>query len=200
MCSSDLIGSANLVASDNVSITTGGPLTLNGAINAGVNNVTLNVTGGISGSGRVTADTLNVTATATSAINTAVDTLVANVTSGDLTVFETNGLEVASANVAAGSLTLQLAAGDETASQGVFLDCWTRKEALLKALGTGFAGGASGFHVGPGPGDTLVPTPGQPVAALRVRSLALPIAAHAAIACAPSVAHFGRAWLQGGEA
>ena len=95
---------------------------------------------------------------------------------------------------------LQLAAGDETASQGVFLDCWTRKEALLKALGTGFAGGASGFHVGPGPGDTLVPTPGQPVAALRVRSLALPIAAHAAIACAPSVAHFGRAWLQGGEA
>ena len=58
----------------------------------------------------------------------------------------------------------------------------------------------SGFHVGPGPGDTLVPTPGQPVAALRVRSLALPIAAHAAIACAPSVAHFGRAWLQGDEA
>ena len=92
---------------------------------------------------------------------------------------------------------LQLAAGDEAAVRGVFLDCWTRKEALLKALGTGFAGGARGFHVGPGPGDTLVATPGHAVAALRVRSLSLPFDAHAAIACAPSVADFGRVWLQG---
>lgn len=113
------IGSANLVASDNVSITTGGPLTLNGAINAGVNNVTFNVTGGISGSGLVTADTLNVTATATSAINTAVETLVANLSSGNLTVFESNGIDLASVNVAAGSLTLQLAAGDVTSSGNI---------------------------------------------------------------------------------
>ena len=92
---------------------------------------------------------------------------------------------------------LRLAAGDEAASRAAFLDCWTRKEALLKALGTGFAGGAQAFHVGPGPGDTLVPTPDGACAALRVRSLMLPFAAHAAIACPPSVARFGRAWLQG---
>jgi hypothetical protein len=109
----------NLVASNDVSITTGGALSLDGQINAGVNNVTLNVTGGISGSGLVTADTLNVTATATSAINTAVDTLVANITSGDLTVFESNGIDVALVNVAAGSLTLQLAAGDVISSGNI---------------------------------------------------------------------------------
>jgi hypothetical protein len=113
------IGSANVVASDNVSITTGGALTLTGAINAGVNNVTLNVTGGISGAGLVTADTLNVTATATTAINTSVDTLVANITSGSLTVLEANGIEISSVNVAAGSATLQLALGDITSTGNI---------------------------------------------------------------------------------
>jgi hypothetical protein len=113
------IGAANLVASDNVSITTGGALTLTGAINAGVNNVTLDVTGGISGAGLVTADTLNVTATATTAINTSVDTLVANITSGNLTVLESNGIEIGSVNVAAGSATLQLALGDITSTGNI---------------------------------------------------------------------------------
>lgn len=92
---------------------------------------------------------------------------------------------------------LRLAGDDAAAKRAVFLDCWTRKEALLKALGTGFAGGASGFHVGPGPGDTIVPTPGHPHAALRVRSLVLPFAAHAALACAPAVMRSDRVWLQG---
>lgn len=93
---------------------------------------------------------------------------------------------------------LQFAGDDTAAARSVFLDCWTRKEALLKAIGTGFAGGAKSFHVGPGPDDSIVPTPGHIPAALRVRSLALPFAAHAAIACAPSVMRFDRAWLQGG--
>lgn len=92
---------------------------------------------------------------------------------------------------------LQLVGTDAVAVRAVFLDCWTRKEALLKALGTGFAGGAKAFHVGPGPEDTIVPTPGRAQAALRVRSLALPIAAHAAIACAPAIMHYERSWLQG---
>lgn len=92
---------------------------------------------------------------------------------------------------------LQLVAGDESATRAVFLDCWTRKEALLKALGTGFAGGAQAFHVGPGPGDTLVATPDGRSPALRVRSLMLPIAAHAALACPPSIARFDRVWLHG---
>lgn len=92
---------------------------------------------------------------------------------------------------------LQLVGDDPVAKRAVFLDCWTRKEALLKALGTGFAGGAGGFHVGPGPDDLIVPTPGASQAVLRVRSLPLPFAAHAAIACAPEVMRFERAWLQG---
>lgn len=92
---------------------------------------------------------------------------------------------------------LRLAGDDAGATRAVFLDCWTRKEALLKALGTGFAGGAKSFHVGPGPDDTIVPTPGHAQAALRVRSLALPFAAHAAIACAPAIMHYERSWLQG---
>jgi 4'-phosphopantetheinyl transferase len=97
---------------------------------------------------------------------------------------------------------LRLAGDDAAATAAVFLDCWTRKEALLKALGTGFAGGAADFHVGPGPGDTIVrapdaSAPGRQSGSLRVRSVALPIAAHAAIACAPSVSRFGRVWLQG---
>ena len=96
---------------------------------------------------------------------------------------------------------LRLAGDDAAATTAVFLDCWTRKEALLKALGTGFAGGAAGFHVGPGPGDTIVrapdaSAPGQQSGSLRVRSLALPIAAHAAVACAPSILRFERVWLQ----
>lgn len=116
---------------------------------------------------------------------------------------EMAGRTVDAARVAARVFTpgeraaLQLAAGDEAAMRAVFLDCWTRKEALLKAIGTGFAGGAQAFHVGPGPGDTIVPVPGGAPAALRVRSLALPFAAHAAIACAPSVACFERVRLQG---
>jgi 4'-phosphopantetheinyl transferase len=96
---------------------------------------------------------------------------------------------------------LRLAGDDAAVTAAVFLDCWTRKEALLKALGTGFAGGAAGFHVGPGPGDTIVrapdaSAPGQQSGSLRVRSLALPIAAHAAVACAPSILRFERVWLQ----
>ena len=95
---------------------------------------------------------------------------------------------------------LQLAGADAAAARAVFLGCWTRKEALLKAIGTGFAGGAKAFHVGPGPEDTIVPTPGHAQAALRVRSIALPCAAHAAVSCAPSVIRFERAWLQGDTA
>lgn len=115
---------------------------------------------------------------------------------------EMAGREVDAVRVAARVFTpgeraaLQLAAGDDAAVRAVFLDCWTRKEALLKALGTGFAGGAQAFHVGPGPGDTIVSVAGGAPAALRVRSLALPFAGHAAIACAPAVADFGRVWLQ----
>lgn len=76
---------------------------------------------------------------------------------------------------------LQRAAKESgAAAERWFFGCWTRKEALLKCLGTGFAGGASAFEVGAGPQTVRVPAPGHGHAAVRVVSLELPDLAAAA--------------------
>jgi 4'-phosphopantetheinyl transferase len=70
---------------------------------------------------------------------------------------------------------LQQAAKDSAAAaRRRFYDGWTRKEALLKCLGTGFAGGASSFEVGTGRHTARVATPGHGAAAAWVTSVALP--------------------------
>lgn len=74
------------------------------------------------------------------------------------------------------------------AGQHWFFSCWTRKEALLKCLGTGFAGGASAFEVDVEPTMHTVSTPGHGYGSVCVTSLALPELpaasgrAHAAVA------------------
>lgn len=65
-----------------------------------------------------------------------------------------------------------------------FYDCWTRKEALLKCLGTGFAGGAAAFEVGVGREPVRVVTPGHGSGVVCVTSFAPPQGRHAAVAWA----------------
>jgi 4'-phosphopantetheinyl transferase len=75
------------------------------------------------------------------------------------------------------------------AGQHWFFSCWTRKEALLKCLGTGFAGGASAFEVGVEPTSHRVPTPGHGYDSVCVHSLVLP-----ELTAAPGRAHAAVAW------
>ena len=75
------------------------------------------------------------------------------------------------------------------AGQHWFFSCWTRKEALLKCLGTGFAGGASAFEVDVEPMSHTVPTPGYGYGSVCVTSLVLP-----ELPAAPGRAHAAVAW------
>jgi 4'-phosphopantetheinyl transferase len=75
------------------------------------------------------------------------------------------------------------------AGQRWFFGCWTRKEALLKCLGTGFAGGASAFEVGVEPTMHRVSTPGHGCDSVCVNSLELP-----ELTAAPARAHAAVAW------
>jgi hypothetical protein len=68
----------------------------------------------------------------------------------------------------------QTAKDSAAAARRRFYDGWTRKEALLKCLGTGFAGGASSFEVGTGRHTARVATPGHGVGSAWVTSVALP--------------------------
>jgi 4'-phosphopantetheinyl transferase len=75
------------------------------------------------------------------------------------------------------------------AGQRWFFGCWTRKEALLKCLGIGFAGGASAFEVGVEPTMHRVSTPGHGCDSVCVNSLELP-----ELTAAPARAHAAVAW------
>ena len=132
-------GTANGVGADNVTILAGGDLTLDGNVTARSGDINLTVSlGNITGIGAVNAagdvllsatagnvtlnginqvsgDDLNLVAQDDSAVNTVVDTIVANVTSGSLTVVETNDLLVESAGInAADNVSLTLSDGSLT--------------------------------------------------------------------------------------
>lgn len=74
------------------------------------------------------------------------------------------------------------AAVGETARDTAFLRGWTRKEAVLKAVGSGFTLAASTLEVGTDPAPRAVQLPLPPVSRALVWSVALPLAGHAAVA------------------
>jgi 4'-phosphopantetheinyl transferase len=84
---------------------------------------------------------------------------------------------------AAENLQLEAAAAvGETARDTAFLRGWTRKEAVLKAAGSGFTWVASAIEVGTDAVPRAVELPQQPASRALVWSVALPLAGHAAVA------------------
>jgi 4'-phosphopantetheinyl transferase len=84
---------------------------------------------------------------------------------------------------AAENLQLEAAAAvGETARDTAFLRGWTRKEAVLKAAGSGFTWVASAIEVGTDAAPRAVELPQQPAGRALVWSVALPLAGHAAVA------------------
>ena len=100
-----------------ISITTAanGSLTRSGNISAGTANVTLNLAGGTSGLGVVSGNTLNLTAGGASSVNTAISSLVANITSGALTVVDADGLTINAGGVRTSNAAISLTAGATSA-------------------------------------------------------------------------------------
>ncbi len=100
----------------------------------------------------------------------------------------------------------------------VFLECWTRKEAALKALGDGFTLGAASLHVGVRSGidaevngaevdgaevdeaSGVLSHPRHPSRPFRISSIELPWPAHAACAHAPQITQVDCYWLNGAAA
>ena len=107
-------------ANGSITIIASGNITRTGEINAGTANVTLNATRGITGTGLITGDLLSVVANSTSSLNTAVNSLTANLSgSGQrLDVFEADGLAIAAAGVRTnnGAIAIRGGVGDLTGS------------------------------------------------------------------------------------
>lgn len=79
----------------------------------------------------------------------------------------------------------------------VFLACWTRKEAALKALGDGFSLGAASLHVGAGADEALRSHPRHPSRTFRLSMLELPWPGQGACAHAPEIQRIECRWLIG---
>lgn len=100
------IDTGDITAAGDISITAAGAVTGANAIDAGANIVTLKAAGAVtlnSTADQVKAGTLNVTTTAAGSVDltTNVATLVASVTTGDLTVSESSALAIGAGNVTA---------------------------------------------------------------------------------------------------
>ena len=91
------------------------------------------------------------------------------------------------------------AASAESAAQrdAVFITCWTRKEAALKALGDGFSLGAASLHVGTVADEVLRSHPKYPARAFRLSMFELPWPGQGACAHAPEVQRIECRWLTG---
>jgi hypothetical protein len=105
------IGSGGITtANGSIGITAAGAVGGTGTLNAGATgNLSLNSTAGgvtLPGSGQVRGNLLTVNATAASNLGTSVASLAADVGAADLTVTDTDGLNIASGNVSAGNVTL----------------------------------------------------------------------------------------------
>ncbi|MBU3673209.1 MAG: 4'-phosphopantetheinyl transferase superfamily protein [Sinobacteraceae bacterium] len=79
----------------------------------------------------------------------------------------------------------------------VFLACWTRKEAAMKALGDGFTLGASTLQVGALADDLLRSHPRHPSRAFRLAMLELPWPGQGACAHAPLIRRIECRWITG---
>lgn len=77
----------------------------------------------------------------------------------------------------------EIESATEEARAGLFLRCWTRKEAYVKALGVGLGARLSDITVGSAREDVVVPaTFGISEKSFHVRTLEAPFGEHAAIA------------------
>jgi fibronectin-binding autotransporter adhesin len=96
-----------------------GNLTGNGVMNADTGNIYLNTTAGsINLTGTLTADALDVRSLTNAAVTTNVSTLTANVSSGSLTVTESNSLSIGAGNVTAFS-GVSITAGSKIAAGSI---------------------------------------------------------------------------------
>ncbi|MBM4209130.1 MAG: 4'-phosphopantetheinyl transferase superfamily protein [Gammaproteobacteria bacterium] len=84
----------------------------------------------------------------------------------------------------------QCAAAEADSADVIFLRGWTRKEAVLKAAGSGFTWNARELQVGTGRGSQRVSLPKLPGQVASVSSLDLPIEGQAAVATLSSETDF----------
>lgn len=93
-----------------------------------------------------------------------------------------NALRLATRVFTAAERAALLAANELTVDErdAYFLRCWTRKEAVLKAMGSGFASPAADIEVSASMGPLSVSLPGAATVNARVASVSLPVAGFAA--------------------
>lgn len=93
-----------------------------------------------------------------------------------------NALRLATRVFTAAERAALIAADEITVDErdAYFLRCWTRKEAVLKAMGSGFASPAVDIEVSTSTGPLSVTLPGAAKTTARVASLSLPIPGFAA--------------------
>jgi 4'-phosphopantetheinyl transferase len=81
------------------------------------------------------------------------------------------------------------AAAADADRTAVLLEAWTRKEAVLKAMGTGISAGLSSIEVLTGVGDPVVVRAGEPPTSWSVRTVSMPHGYYGAFAVEGTVPH-----------